>query len=117
MIPAASGTGFDRLLVEAHGVEGAAFDPGDFRTYQCGAVFEILLAILSDPSDPAEGGRNLHPARLCAPEIFWVLRHSGCTCNDEFRRGPNILPMEPRDGDLPPCLCLPSCSFPGIPDV
>jgi hypothetical protein len=55
MIPAASGTGFDRLLVEAHGVEGAAFDPGDFRTYQCGAVFEILLAILSDPSDPAEG--------------------------------------------------------------
>jgi hypothetical protein len=34
------------LLVEAHGVEVAAFDPGDFRAHQCGAVFEILLAIL-----------------------------------------------------------------------
>src|SRR4051794_27770798 len=38
--------GANRLLVEAHGVEFAAFDPGDFRAYQCGTVLEIIGAVL-----------------------------------------------------------------------
>src|SRR5258708_23211884 len=35
----------DGLFVKVHGIERAAFDPGDFRPDQCGAVLEILRAI------------------------------------------------------------------------
>src|SRR3954447_17170522 len=34
------------LLVKAHGIEVAAFDPGDFRAHQCSAIFEIFGAVL-----------------------------------------------------------------------
>src|SRR3954447_1984230 len=34
------------LFIEAHGIEFAAFDPGDFRAYQCGTVFEIIGAVI-----------------------------------------------------------------------
>src|SRR4030088_1603452 len=35
----------DGLFVKVHGIERAAFDSGDFRPDQCGAVLEILRAI------------------------------------------------------------------------
>src|SRR5882724_11131376 len=35
----------DGLFVQVHGIERAAFDPGDLRPDQCGAVLEILRAI------------------------------------------------------------------------
>ena len=35
----------DGLFVKVHGIERAAFDPGDLRPDQCGAVLEILRAI------------------------------------------------------------------------
>src|SRR5580692_11509791 len=35
----------DGLFVKVHGIECAAFDPGDLRPDQCGAVLEILRAI------------------------------------------------------------------------
>ncbi len=37
--------GADGLLVELLGLEHAAFDPGDLRAYECGAVLEILRTI------------------------------------------------------------------------
>jgi len=35
----------DGLFVKVHGIERAAFDPGDLRPDQCGAVRKILRAI------------------------------------------------------------------------
>src|SRR5262245_7686101 len=36
----------DGLFVELLGLDDAAFDPGNLRAYQCGAVFKILRAVL-----------------------------------------------------------------------
>src|SRR5262249_37775684 len=36
----------DGLFVQAHGIQIATFDPGNFGVNQCGAVFEVLRAIL-----------------------------------------------------------------------
>src|SRR6185503_13479978 len=36
----------DGLFVQVLGLEHAAFDPGNFRVYQRGAVFKILWAML-----------------------------------------------------------------------
>src|SRR5262245_20179001 len=38
--------GADRLFIEAHRVEVAAFNPGDLGAHQHGAVLEILRTIL-----------------------------------------------------------------------
>src|SRR5712691_6154259 len=36
----------DGLFVQVLGLEHAAFDPGNLRAYQCGAVFKILRTML-----------------------------------------------------------------------
>ena len=52
--------GLDGLFVKAHRIERPVFDAGDLRTYQSGAVFEILRAILRPEFElPQVGGYSL----------------------------------------------------------
>ena len=55
----------DGLFVEALGIELAAFDPGDLRADQRGAVLEILRAILR-PDLELLGGARPEPRHAAA---------------------------------------------------
>ena len=50
---AAGAGGLNGPFVEAHGIEIAAFEAGDLRPDQCGAVLEILRAVRRPDCEPS----------------------------------------------------------------